>query len=313
MLFRRIQHPSQADLSAYVDGELAVVQARSVAAHAETCAECREALEGLRETKALLAGLPRAMLPRSFVLSAAQAGLLAARPTTSRPSALRFAPALSLAALAVLLLVDVSLPSGSGDSSATRDDFRAGLAAKSSAESADSASRPALPAAPSAAAIAPSPLPRAANSDGGVVGATGPAAAAPPPAIAPLAAGQVAPSGQAAPQMDTQAQPAAPSNPSQQESRSAAPEPPPAIAIQPSAATPGSDGGAAGAAAAPSPTTGGAVPGPSQPQQPAVTASEDDGEDTDRTLLRLFEVLAAAAFLVSLLVAFWPRLTRKEP
>ena len=306
MLFRHIQHPSQADLSAYVDGELAVVQARSVAAHAEACAECRQVLEGLQETKVLLAGLARAMLPRSFALSATQAGLQPVRPTTPRPTAMRFAPAVSLAALAILLVVDVSLPSGGGDSSATSNEFRPGLIAKSSVDSADSVSGATLQA-PGAAAIAPSPLPRAANSDAGVVGATGPAAA-PPPAVAPSAAAQAAPSGQSAMQAEAQA----PLVPAQPESRSGAPEPVPPVAIQPFAATPGSDAGGA-AAAAPAATTGGVAPGPSQPQQPSVTAPEDDSEDNDRTVLRVFEVLAAAAFFASLLVVFWPRLTRKEP
>jgi hypothetical protein len=301
MLFKRMQHPSQADLSAYVDGELAVVQARSLAAHAEGCAECREALDVLRDTKALLAGLPRAMLPRSFVLSAAQAGLQQTRPTRQGPPALRLAPALSLAVLAVLLLVDVSLPANGDGSSADRDDLRPGLAAKSSEQPADSAAGAALQASPSAAA--PSPLPRAANNDSSVVGATGPAAA-PQPAPAPFAAGQAA-------QMDAQAQSGAPAALSQPESRAGASEAAPPVAPQPFAAIPGSEAGAAGAATPPA--SGASTAVPAQPQQQTPRTSENDGDDANRNVLRLFEVLAAVAFIASLLVYFSPRLTRKEP
>lgn len=89
MFFRRSTHPSETDLSAYVDDELDVAQARRLAAHFERCDQCRTAISALRENKALMAALPRPPMTRSFTLSAAQAGVQESRPAASRPSARR--------------------------------------------------------------------------------------------------------------------------------------------------------------------------------------------------------------------------------
>jgi len=53
-------------LSAYVDGELTAAEAREVQEHLLDCAACREAHDGLRGTRDLLAGLPPADPPAQF-------------------------------------------------------------------------------------------------------------------------------------------------------------------------------------------------------------------------------------------------------
>src|SRR5262249_15927790 len=108
-MFFRSSHPSENDLSAYVDNQLDTANTRRVAAHLEGCSQCRETIAGLRGTKATLGALPRYEALRSFALSASQAGLQT-RPTPSRPSALRFAPAMALAVLAILVVVDIATP-----------------------------------------------------------------------------------------------------------------------------------------------------------------------------------------------------------
>lgn len=56
-----------ADLSAYLDGELAPAEGSRVAAHLDGCARCRARLAELRATATLIAGLPLSRPSRSLV------------------------------------------------------------------------------------------------------------------------------------------------------------------------------------------------------------------------------------------------------
>jgi len=59
---------AQANLSAYLDGELSPAEAQRVRQHVMACAECQQELVALRATIALLQRAPVKALPRSFVL-----------------------------------------------------------------------------------------------------------------------------------------------------------------------------------------------------------------------------------------------------
>jgi len=62
------EHLTIAQLSAYVDRELAPDEQALCDAHLRTCQLCRSALADLQLTSALLRGMPRERAPRSFVL-----------------------------------------------------------------------------------------------------------------------------------------------------------------------------------------------------------------------------------------------------
>lgn len=62
-------------LSAYLDGQVTAAERAQAEAHLQTCPACREVLEGLRQTVALLQALPRVPTPRAFTLSEAQVGI----------------------------------------------------------------------------------------------------------------------------------------------------------------------------------------------------------------------------------------------
>jgi len=327
MFFRRSAHPKENDLSAYIDNALDVAETRRIAAHIESCTQCREAVEGLRETKAFMAALPRYEAPRSFALSASQAGVQAAKPAAARPGALRFAPALSLAVLAILIVVDIASPGTRTSSNASHT----GLVAKSRAESVDSAAGKTLEAPNASTAQAP----RAAGADAGVPGSSAPSAGAavvPPtsggaPSILSAPVVPIAPVPQpgtsGSPPIQSFSAPVAPGVPVP----APAPSSPPIVlsppAIQSFSAqnggTTGSTPQAAGGAGSSStanpvapvaPQPGAFVPVlPSPPPDTPITLVTKT--HTDRTLLRVLEVLAAAAFMASLFVVFWPRLTGK--
>jgi len=57
----------EADLSAYLDGELAGPQRAAVEAHLANCGACRRVLADLREVAGWVGGLPRAQAPAALV------------------------------------------------------------------------------------------------------------------------------------------------------------------------------------------------------------------------------------------------------
>ncbi len=61
-------------LSAFLDGQVSQAERGLVEAHLSGCAVCREELESLRRTVALVQALPRVRVPRAFTLSEAMVG-----------------------------------------------------------------------------------------------------------------------------------------------------------------------------------------------------------------------------------------------
>src|SRR5436190_24130849 len=91
------------DLSAYLDQELSVGDARRVEAHLRTCAQCRRELETLRYTMQMVQALPSVRAPRSFTLSDAQAARVRPRgPSGWLANALR-----GMTVVATVLLIAV--------------------------------------------------------------------------------------------------------------------------------------------------------------------------------------------------------------
>lgn len=81
------EHLTIAELSAYIDEELAPEELALCDAHIQTCQPCQAALADLRLTCALLASMPQVAVPRSFVLPTNLA-LLPETPaiTTAKPA-----------------------------------------------------------------------------------------------------------------------------------------------------------------------------------------------------------------------------------
>ena len=108
------RHPvSEADLSAYIDGQLANVRQAQVSAHLESCDACAAYVADLRSLKALVATLPQEQPARSFTLTPAQAGQ---RPTPRRsfPAGLALAPAMALTLFVALVGIDLLAVDGGG-------------------------------------------------------------------------------------------------------------------------------------------------------------------------------------------------------
>lgn len=92
--------------SAYVDGELGDGALRRFESHLSGCAACTEQVEGLRHTKALIAGMPEVAGPRSFRLTPAMLGQPARQPLKAAPS-WGFRGAAMVAGVAVVALLSV--------------------------------------------------------------------------------------------------------------------------------------------------------------------------------------------------------------
>ena len=96
---------SQEELSAYLDGELSLEQRTRVEEHLSGCETCRAELQALRDTVALVGGLPRAKAPESL------ADAVARRIREPASAAQRISwgrmlwPAAAAACVAVLLYV----------------------------------------------------------------------------------------------------------------------------------------------------------------------------------------------------------------
>jgi hypothetical protein len=101
---RRIQDR----LSAYLDAELPVDEARMVDAHVRSCGSCAQELAELRLAAAALADLPEVDVPRSFALTPADARPAGRVPAglSSLNSGLRITGGVLAAALAVILVLD---------------------------------------------------------------------------------------------------------------------------------------------------------------------------------------------------------------
>lgn len=121
MWFLRDVHQRTRELfSEYLDGRLNDVTNARVAAHAQSCAECRTALAALEATVAQLREMPEASLPRSFRLAAHQVrqpALAGRSPTAGRPPGnnaeygilpwLRLASSSAALLLVIVIAVDV--------------------------------------------------------------------------------------------------------------------------------------------------------------------------------------------------------------
>jgi anti-sigma factor RsiW len=166
--FRRDEHLSEADLSAYLDGELGGRQA-GARAHMERCEACRARLEELASLQAMLGGLPRPALSRSFRLPPSQAGATTRIP--ARRAVFTFAPAVALSLFLALVFVDVTVV----DNGASQSESRTmAFNAAESLKDEDSSRQTQPAAAPSAAGGAPGlaegaqPPPAAATPQGDV-------------------------------------------------------------------------------------------------------------------------------------------------
>jgi hypothetical protein len=91
----RISSRDLESLSAYLDGQLSRAEAASMETRLRDDAALREALDGLRQTKAALASLPVLRPPRSFTLTPEMAGI---RPRRRAYPALRLATAIATVA-----------------------------------------------------------------------------------------------------------------------------------------------------------------------------------------------------------------------
>jgi len=152
----RRHQPDIDALSEHLDGRLAASAAAELQAHLAVCADCRTRLDGLRDVRARLCGMPLAEPARSFRLS--RSAIEAARPAAPASTFMRFAPALSAAAalvFAIAVAADIYSSGGGGTG-----------AARFSAQSAKAPdTQGAVPAPGTAAAAAPY-APPAGNSKG---------------------------------------------------------------------------------------------------------------------------------------------------
>ena len=115
MLFsRRPAHPTQEDLSAFLDGELAPARRDAIAGHLRGCEACSVALDVLGTTKAELASLPRVAPSRSFALGPEHART-PRRPVAAPRSPWALAPAVSLTLLLALVAFDLAGAGSAGE------------------------------------------------------------------------------------------------------------------------------------------------------------------------------------------------------
>jgi anti-sigma factor RsiW len=96
----------EAELSAFLDGELPSARQAVVARHLQGCGECAAVLDGLGLVKAMVSELPRPEARRSFTLG--QEYVMARPALTPRRSPWAFAPALTLTLFLALIAVDLA-------------------------------------------------------------------------------------------------------------------------------------------------------------------------------------------------------------
>lgn len=104
--------------SAYVDHELGDGALRRFESHLGGCPDCRKQVEGLRQAKALIAGLPEVAAPRSFRLTPAMLAEAAPEPLNAAPSwGFRGAALVAgVAAVALISVVAIDLSRSNGGS-----------------------------------------------------------------------------------------------------------------------------------------------------------------------------------------------------
>jgi hypothetical protein len=151
--FRRDAHPEE-QLSAYVDGELDSRARRFVQAHLATCGACSALVDELRQTKSMVASLPRPVAPRAFVLGPEYA---VPRRASARRSSFTFAPVAALTVLLALLFVDASNFSNSTSSDEVGEATSGG--APAAARQAESTQKDSAAGAPQDGFQAPQPTP----------------------------------------------------------------------------------------------------------------------------------------------------------
>ena len=294
---RRSSHPTDEELSAYLDAELKPLRVAAVKDHLAACEQCSGRLEELSEVRLLLSQLPREEPPRSFALTPQMAGAGPEPPRiSSRRSSFVFAPAAALTVLVALLAVDLtsSTSNESGDLSTAAgeqamvatDASSAGAAEESAGRTMDTFSMPANSGSPQAGQ--------------GVM---------PPTVVSPMTAPQV---------------PAPSANP---ESRPDSIPPPatgdrPAPSGTPVPAPPSTSGGLDNAPGAAGPRTGdpGAITSQAQPSTAGVGSDDRDGgplsaapagQDDGADWLLIGQIAAAAVFVISTALVFGPALLKK--
>ena len=140
--------PSEERLNDYVSGRLSAADRARLEQAVQDCARCRDELESLQQTRALLQAIPQEPLPRSFVFAAAPAPATTevdrpAQATGFRVPAWVYAGAAAVAAVAVIALVlsgavGVWLPQGGEDEAGS-------LASTASIEMGEAESAPVSP------------------------------------------------------------------------------------------------------------------------------------------------------------------------
>jgi hypothetical protein len=166
-IFRRHRHLKPELLSEYLDGRLGSTAHLRFSRQVDTCQFCRDELDSLRSTVALLRELPELTPPRSFTLTAAPVTepLVPRPPLPLRAPGWTYAGAASLAGLALAVMVSADTlgllaPNGQAAFSAQSSDQNAGQNAGGSDQTLESA---AAPEAGSAAATATSQSPIASS------------------------------------------------------------------------------------------------------------------------------------------------------
>jgi anti-sigma factor RsiW len=96
--------PDVEALSARLDGQLPPGRDREIDEHVATCAACQTAFEELRLTAAIVRAMPEAETRRSFRLRASDIAAAPAKPVRYGGGLMRWAPAVSGAAILVLVV-----------------------------------------------------------------------------------------------------------------------------------------------------------------------------------------------------------------
>lgn len=134
---RRPLHPTDEELSAYIDEEASSKDRERIRAHIDGCDACRERYEGLRSVQTMLSQVTQPAVPRSFTLTPELAGVQASTRapvyTPQPPSRFRvpaFAPAVALTFFLAVLAVDL------GGSSVSQQEDSGGVASSAPVRSA---------------------------------------------------------------------------------------------------------------------------------------------------------------------------------
>ena len=189
-------HIAGEDISAYVDEELSSRESARVAAHLQTCDECRFLADDMRATQTLVRELPIVRAPREFTLGPQFDVAPGGQQTNAAPKRgwFNFMPAVAMSAALLLLLVFADLSSlsvGSNDSGGSSGPT------SSAARSVEDAAKAAQESAPQPAQVQPAaprqsqPVPGSGGANTQGFGPTPVANAAGAPATAPQPGTQI--------------------------------------------------------------------------------------------------------------------------